>query len=136
MLPVQQPAASLSPPFSHQPSSTLAGIESELSACKRCAEDPASKQQWYHALAWWCEGGQERGTAVEVLYAAYCTLVGQRSALEYPQVRLVWQACGLFVFLVCGSCVHVRVCGALAGAWHGDAWRSEGWARGAGCCCC
>lgn len=60
------------------------------------AEDPASKQQWYHALSWWCEGGgaAARGAAVEALYAAYCSLMAQCTALEYPQASEGLGLCG------------------------------------------
>ncbi|GAB4822481.1 hypothetical protein N2152v2_009527 [Parachlorella kessleri] len=49
------------------------------------AEDSASKQQWYHALSWWCDGGALRGGTIAGLYAAFCSLMAQRSALDYPQ---------------------------------------------------
>eukprot|EP00887_Chlorella_sp_A99_P003929 scaffold11.g3929.t1 len=46
------------------------------------ADEPASKQQWLHALRWWCEGG-ERVRAIEALYLAYCTAMRERTCLEY-----------------------------------------------------
>ena len=50
-----------------------------------CAtDDPASKQQWLHALGWWCQDS-ERLAAIDAMYAAYCQSMRDRSLLEYPE---------------------------------------------------
>ncbi|PSC67060.1 testis-expressed sequence 2 -like, partial [Micractinium conductrix] len=48
------------------------------------ADDPASKQQWLHALGWWCQDS-ERLAAIDAMYAAYCQSMRDRSLLEYPE---------------------------------------------------
>ena len=48
------------------------------------ADDPAAKQQWVHALGWWCQDG-ERLRAVEAMYAAYCSAMRDRSILSYAE---------------------------------------------------
>jgi hypothetical protein len=50
----------------------------------RCADDPASKQQWQHALGWWCQDA-DKLRAVEAMYDAYCQAMASRSILDYPQ---------------------------------------------------
>ena len=47
-----------------------------------CADAPAAKQQWYHALNWWCVAN-ERVHAVQEQYAAYCDAMQQRTSLPY-----------------------------------------------------
>lgn len=57
-------------------------------ACLPCsappADDPASKQQWLHALGWWCQDA-EKLRAVEAMYGAYCEAMRDRSILEYAE---------------------------------------------------
>ncbi|KAL4449510.1 hypothetical protein ABPG77_007154 [Micractinium sp. CCAP 211/92] len=48
------------------------------------ADDPAAKQQWLHALGWWCQDG-ERLAAIDAMYTAYCQAMRDRSCLEYAE---------------------------------------------------
>ncbi len=48
-------------------------------------DDPNSKQQWLHALGWWCQDG-EKLRAVELMYGAYCQAMRDRSVLEYAEL--------------------------------------------------
>ena len=46
------------------------------------ASDPAAKQQWLHALSYWCRGG-ERLRSVEKTYAEFCAVAEKRSLIPF-----------------------------------------------------
>lgn len=56
-------------------------------AVRAPADDPAAKQQWLHALGWWCQDG-ERLAAIDAMYSAYCGVMRDRSCLEYTEQAL------------------------------------------------
>ena len=52
------------------------------------ANDPASKQQWLHALNYWCDSrNSERLALADNMYMLFCKLARQSSLLPYPCIN-------------------------------------------------